>query len=76
MSLTKLAGAWSSDGFLAKSTVPSGASRRADSALRCKGRSAWAEAGAQAEAAMTRAAEEITTRKRTASIVREPEDPA
>src|SRR5713101_4101572 len=61
MSLTRLAGAWSSDGFLAKSTVPSGASRRADSALRCSGRSAWAHAGT----AIMRAAEEITTRKRT-----------
>src|SRR5215813_6027402 len=61
MSLTRLAGAWSSDGFLAKRTVPSGASRRADSALRCSGRSAWAHAGA----AIMRAAEEITTRKRT-----------
>src|SRR6266849_3603375 len=65
MSLTRLAGAWSSDGFLAKSTVPSGASRRADSALRCKVRSPWAEAGAQAGTAMRRAAEEITTRRRT-----------
>src|SRR5882762_5720374 len=65
MSLTRLAGAWSSDGFLAKSTVPSGASRRADSALRCRVRSPWAEAGAQAGTAMRRAAEEITTRRRT-----------
>src|SRR5713101_4251527 len=65
MSLTRLAGAWSSDGFLAKSTVPSGASRRAHSALRCKVRSPWAEAGAQAGTAMMRATEEITTRRRT-----------
>src|SRR3990170_6356056 len=63
MSFTRLAGAWSSDGFLAKSTVPSGASRRADSALRCMGRSPWAQAGA----AVSRAAEEIRTRRRTSA---------
>src|SRR5574342_132241 len=61
MSFTRLAGAWSPDGFLAKSTVPSGASRSADSALRCIGRSPWAQAGA----AVRRAAEAITTRRRT-----------
>ena len=38
MSLTRLAGAWSSAGFLAKSTRPSVSSRSTDSALSASGR--------------------------------------
>src|SRR3990170_8821576 len=53
MSLTRLAGAWSSAAFLEKSTLPSASRSRTASALRAGARPFCAQAGAAASQSIT-----------------------